>query len=343
MNMKALVKKEAKPGAQIEEVPIPEPGPEEVVIKVMASAICGTDLQIIKWDNWSASRIKPPLIFGHEFCGEVYDIGSNVEGLNLGTYVTAEGHFNCGNCYFCKTGQGHICKHVKIAGVDTDGCFAEYVMVPKENIWRLSENISYEIGAIHDPLGNAVHATLIDDLAGKDVLITGAGSIGLAAAAVAKKVGAKQVFITEVSKNRIKLAKKMGADRVLNPNKVNVVDTIYRETEGMGADVLLEMTGQLNAIEDGFKSLRAGGWASMLGIPSDKVTFDFADGIVFKGAKVYGVNGRLIYDTWYKMDRLLKTGLDIQPIITHKFNLEDFEEVFHLAETGEAGKVILYP
>lgn len=342
--MKALVKHSAGPGARLEQVAIPQPGPGQVLIKVKVAAICGTDVHIYKWDAWSAGRIKPPLVFGHEFCGEIVKLGEGVRDVKLGSFVTVEGHFVCGKCYYCRTGQGHICQDVEIIGVDTAGCFAQYVLAPAENVWHLDADTPLEVAAIHDPYGNAVHTTLIDEIAGNTVLVTGCGPIGVIAVAIAKKAGASRVFASDVNDYRLDLAKKMGADIIYNVTQVNLVEEIMKETDGAGVDALLEMAGHPAAINDGFKVLRKGGWAALLGItPTKKVEIDLNDGIIFKGAKVYGINGRLMYKTWYKMQALLRAGLDLTPMITHRFKLEEFEEAFELAASGNSGKIILYP
>ncbi|MTI96969.1 MAG: L-threonine 3-dehydrogenase [Firmicutes bacterium] len=342
--MKALVKTGAGPGASLQQVPIPKPKPGEVLIKVTAAAICGTDVHIYGWDQWSAGRIKPPLIFGHEFCGEIVELGEGVKDVPMGKLVTVEGHFVCGKCYYCRTGQGHICQDVEIIGVDTDGCFAEYVVAPAENVWVLDEDVPVEVGAIHDPYGNAVHTTLIDEVVGNTVLVTGCGPIGVAAVAIAKKAGASRVYATDVNEYRLDLALKMGADKVFNVSEVNMVEALMEETEGAGVDVLLEMAGHPSAINDGFSVLRKGGWAALLGItPGKTVDIDLNDGIIFKGATVYGINGRKMYHTWYKMQALLRAGLDLTPMITHRFKFEEFEKAFELASSGKSGKIILYP
>lgn len=341
--MKALVKHAPEKGARLEQVPVPKPGYGEVLVKVTAAAICGTDIHIYTWDPWAAGRIKPPLVFGHEFCGEVVALGEGVDDLAIGARVSAEGHFVCGKCYFCRTGQGHICQDVEIIGVDTDGCFAEYVRVPRSNIWELDPDIPTEVAAIHDPFGNAVHTALADTIVGKTVLITGCGPIGLAAAAIAKKAGAVKVFASDVNDYRLELAKKMGADKVYKAGRDDMVADILRETDGLGADALLEMAGATSAINDGFRALRKGGWAALLGLPSKPVEIDLADGIIFKGAKVYGINGRMMYETWYQMRALLRAGLDLTPMITHRFKFEEYEEAFALAASGNSGKIILYP
>lgn len=341
--MKALVKHAPAKGARLEQVPVPTPQPGEVLVKVTAAAICGTDVHIYTWDPWAAGRIKPPLVFGHEFCGEIVALGPGVDDLALGTRVSAEGHFVCGRCYFCRTGQAHICQDVEIIGVDTDGCFAEYVRVPRSNIWELDPEVPTEVAAIHDPFGNAVHTTLIDTIVGNTVLITGCGPIGVIAAAIAKKAGASRVFASDLNDYRLDLALKMGADKVYKVGRDDMVAGVLEETNGLGVDVLLEMAGHPSSINDGLKALRKGGWVSLLGLPSKPVEVDLADGIIFKGAKVYGINGRRMFATWYSMQALLRAGLDLTPLITHRFKFEDFEAAFDLAISGNSGKIILYP
>lgn len=341
--MKALVKHARERGARLEQVPVPKLKHGEVMVKVTAAAICGTDVHIYKWDPWAAGRIRPPLVFGHEFCGEVVALGEGVEDLPLGTRVSAEGHFVCGKCYFCRTGQAHVCQDVEIIGVDTNGCFAEYIRVPRSNIWVLDREIPTEVAAIHDPFGNAVHTTLVDTIVGKTVLVTGCGPIGVAAVAIAKKAGATKVFASDLNDYRLDLALKLGADKVYKVGRDDMVAEVIAETDGLGADVLLEMAGAPASINDGFRALRKGGWAALLGLPSRPVEIDLADAIIFKGAKVYGINGRRMYETWYQMQALLRAGLDLTPLITHRFKFEEFEEAFELAISGNSGKIILYP
>lgn len=341
--MKALVKHAPAVGARLERVPVPKPQRGEVLVKVTAAAICGTDIHIYVWNKWAAGRIKPPLVFGHEFCGEIVELGEGVDDIALGTRVSAEGHFVCGKCFFCRTGQAHICQDVEIIGVDTNGCFAEYVRVPRGNLWVLDPEIPTEVAAIHDPFGNAVHTTLAGTMVGKTVLITGCGPIGVAAVAIAKKAGASRVFASDLNDYRLDLALKMGADKVYKVGRDNMVAEVLKETAGLGVDVLLEMAGHPSSINDGLKALRKGGWASLLGLPSGPVEIDLADAIIFKGATIYGINGRRMFDTWYQMQALLRGGLDLTPMITHRFKFEDFQEAFDLAVSGNSGKIILYP
>lgn len=341
--MKALMKKEAGPGAELVEVDIPQIGDGEVLVRVDASAICGTDVHIYKWDEWSRSRIKPPLIFGHEFCGTVVEVGENVDNVKEGEFVSAEGHFTCGDCFFCRTAQGHICQNVEIIGVDVNGCFAEYVRVPAENIWKIKYDLPLEVAAIHDPLGNAVHTAMMDNLTAQSVAVIGCGPIGLAAVAIARHAGASKIFATDINEYRLNLAGKLGADRVINVSEEDPVKVIQEGTGGLGVDVMLEMSGHPVAINQGLAAMRNGGWTSLLGIPSNPVKIDLSKNIIFKGITIYGVNGRRMWDTWYKMAKLLEGGLQIEPLITHRFAFEDYEEAFQLALSGNCGKIILYP
>lgn len=341
--MKALVKPARAEGARLEQVAVPVARAGEVLVKVSAAAICGTDIHIYQWNKWAQGRLKPPLIFGHEFCGEVVALGEGVTDLALGTKVSAEGHFTCGKCYFCRTGQGHICRDVQIIGVDTDGCFAEYVRAPRGNIWELDPDIATEVAAIHDPFGNAVHTALVDTLVANTVLVTGCGPIGLIAIAIAKKAGASAVFASDLNDYRLDLARQLGADRLYKAGQDDMVAGVLAATDGLGADALLEMAGHPSSINDGLRALRSGGWVSLLGLPDGPVAIDLADQVIFKGAKIYGINGRRMYDTWYKMQALLRGGLDLTPVITHRFSFAQYEQAFALAISGNSGKIILYP
>lgn len=340
--MKAIAKMEASPGFDLIEAPIPKPKAGEVLVKVKVSAICGTDVHIYTWDQWSQDRVKPLLIFGHEFSGNVVEIGEGVKGVKEGDFVSVETHFTCGVCRFCRTGRGHICQDVKIVGVDRDGCFAEYVTVPYENLWVWNYDINPEIAAIQDPYGNAVHTALACDLVGAEVLITGVGPIGLAAIPIAKMAGAKQVICSDVSAYRLELAKQFGADVVVDVRSQDLCTEVAKATRGSGVDVLLEMSGSETAINDGFKSLANGGTASLLGIPSKPITIDLSTAIVFKGATVHGINGRKMYETWYQGQALLEKGLDLTPLITHRLPLEKIGEGFELMKAGQCGKVMIY-
>jgi threonine 3-dehydrogenase len=342
--MIAVMKPEAKAGVEIREVKIPAFGPTEVLVKVKVASVCGTDVHIFNWDGWAQGRIHPPLIPGHEFCGEVAAVGDEVTTVKEGDFVSAEMHVNCGKCYQCRTGEAHICQHVKIIGVDSDGAFAEYVTIPESNIWKLDPAIPQEYASLLDPLGNAVHTVLAGDIAAKTVAITGCGPIGLFSIAVAKACGATKVFAIEVNEHRRKVAEKMKADHVLDPTMQDVRKIVKEQTDGVGVDVLLEMAGNKDAIKLGFDILRLGGRASLLGIPSRPVEMNLATDIIFKGATVQGINGRRMYQTWYQMTALLKAGmLDLHPVITDRLPMKDFSKGMDMLNAGTASKILLYP
>src|SRR5208283_3843119 len=295
--MKALRKTQAGKGLQIEKVQVPSIGPTDVLVRVKATSICGTDLHIYGWDRWSQGRIKPPVTLGHEFSGVVERAGEEVTAGAAGDFVSAEMHLNCGHCHQCRVGQAHICQNLRIIGIDLDGAFAEFVKIPASNIWKLDRAIPEHYGAILDPLGNAVHTVLAGPIAGQTVLVTGCGPIGLMSVAVAKACGSSTVFATETNETRRAMAKKMGADVVLNPAAEDAVAKILAETQGTGVDALLEMSGNPTAIQQGFKALRAGGRASLLGIPTESVPLDLVNDVIFKGATVQGIYGRRMYET----------------------------------------------
>jgi len=342
--MLALIKPAPGPGAELREVPIPEINEREVLVKVRAASICGTDVHIYDWDPWAQNRLRPPLIFGHEFCGEVVKTGSEVTAYAEGDFVSAEMHVTCGHCLQCRTGDAHICRDVKILGVDADGCFAEYVKIPDSNVWKIDPRIPVDWASVFDPLGNAVHTVLAGDVAGKTVAILGCGPIGLFAVAVARACGASKIFAVEVKEFRLKLAARMGADLVLNSAEVDPVTPVLDATGGLGVDVVLEMSGHPDAIHQGFKMLRRGGRVSLLGIPSRPVELDLSNDIIFKGAVVQGINGRRMYQTWYQMQALLLSGrLDLSPAITGRIPMSDFRKGFEALKAGEASKIVMYP
>lgn len=342
--MLAVVKSQSAPGADVRDVKLPAFGRTDVLVKVKVASVCGTDLHIYNWDAWAQRRIHPPLIPGHEFCGEVAAVGDEVTSVREGDFVSAEMHVNCGKCLQCRTGEAHICQHVKIIGVDSDGAFAEYVTIPESNIWKIDPAIPPEYASLFDPLGNAVHTVLSGDIAAKTVAITGCGPIGLFAIAVARACGATQVFAIEVNEHRRNIAKKMKADFVLDPTKDDVKTIVMDNTGGTGVDVLLEMAGHPDAIKLGFQILRLGGRVSLLGIPSRPVELNFAEDIIFKGATVLGINGRRMYQTWYQMQALLKAGkLDLHPVITDRMPMKDFSKGMDRLKSGESSKILLYP
>jgi threonine 3-dehydrogenase len=342
--MQAVVKAYAAPGIELREVPVPSPGPAEVLVRVQAASVCGTDLHIFNWDPWAQGRIHPPLIPGHEFAGAVAGVGRGVTTVKEGDLVSAEMHVACGKCMQCRTGQAHICQHVRILGVDADGAFASYAIIPETNIWKLSPEIPPEYASLLDPLGNAVHTVLAGPIAAQTVAVTGCGAIGLFSIAVAKACGAAKVFAIEVNARRRAVAAQMGADMVLDPATDNVEEMVLEATGGTGVDVLLEMSGHPTAIRMGFALLRTGGRASLLGIPSRPFELDFAKDIIFKGAIVQGINGRKMFETWFQMEALLSAGkLDLGPAITHRLKLSEFPQAMELLRTGEAIKVVMRP
>jgi threonine 3-dehydrogenase len=342
--MKALRKTRAGTGLSLEMVPVPAIGVRDVLVRVKLASICGTDLHIYDWDRWSQQRIQPPVTLGHEFCGTVEVVGDEVTAVDPGDLVSAEMHLECGQCHQCRLGEAHICRNLRIIGIDRDGAFAEFVKIPARNVWKLDPAIPEHYGAILDPLGNAVHAVLAGAIAGKSVLVTGCGPIGLMAIAVAKACGSSTVLATETNEHRRELARQMGADVVVNPLWGDAASRIRLETEGTGVDVLLEMSGNPAAIRQGFAALRGGGRASLLGIPTEPVTIDLVNDVIFKGATVQGIYGRRMYETWVQMTALITAKrLYLDPLFGARLPLERFEEAFHSLGNGSAGKILLYP
>ena len=342
--MKVLRKTKAAKGLEIQELAVPSIGALDVLVRVSATSICGTDLHIYGWDRWSQGRIKPPVTLGHEFCGIVERVGQDVVAVKPGDFVSAEMHLNCGHCHQCRLGEAHICQNLKIIGIDMDGAFAEFVKIPATNIWKLDAAIPEHYAAILDPLGNAVHTVLAGAIAGQTVLVTGCGPIGLMSIAVAKACGSSTVFATETNEHRRAMAEEMGADHVLNPACEDPVQEILDATGGTGVDVLLEMSGQPAAIQQGFKALRAGGRASLLGIPTENVPLDLVQDVIFKGATVQGIYGRRMYGTWVQMTALLKAGrVNLEPLFGERMALDNFEAAFAKLHSGMAGKILMYP
>jgi threonine 3-dehydrogenase len=342
--MQAVMKASPAPGAELREVKVPQFGPSDVLVKVKVASICGTDLHIYEWDRWAQRRIHPPLIPGHEFCGEVVAYGAEVTSVKEGDFVSAEMHVACGKCLQCRTGEAHICQNVRIIGVDTDGAFAEFVVIPESNIWKLDPAIPQEYASILDPLGNAVHSVLAGEIAAKTVAVTGCGPIGLFSIAVARAVGAAQVFAIEVNEHRRKVAAQMKADVVLDPTSQNVQKEILEHTGGLGVDVVLEMAGHPQSIRTAFDIVRRGGRISLLGLTSKPISLNFSEDIIFKGITVQGINGRRMYQTWYQMTALLKAGkLDLHPVITDRIAMKDFSTAMERLKTGEASKILVYP
>ncbi|MGQ0649925.1 MAG: L-threonine 3-dehydrogenase [Gemmatimonadaceae bacterium] len=338
--MKALVKSSPSSGFTLKDVPVPSFLDNEVLIRVRAAGVCGTDVHIYTWDEWAAGRCTPPFTVGHEFAGEVAEVGALVTDVRVGDRVTAEGHIVCGRCHLCRTGNAHVCPNTKIIGVDRDGCFAEYIAMPATNVWHLDDNIPFEIGGIHDPMGNAFHTALHGtDIPGATVLVTGCGPIGIFAVGICVAAGASRVIASDVNPKRLALAREMGAHDIVTPNELAA--TVDRVTDGLGVDVVLEMSGVPAAIHQAFAEVRDGGRVQMLGIPSKPFEIDLATEIIFNGITIYGVVGRRMYDTWIQMTQFLRSGkFDPAPVITHRFSLEDFNEAMRVIRAGDAGKVV---
>ncbi len=341
--MRALVKAEPRPGLVLAEVPVPEPGPRDVLIRVQTAGICGTDLHIFEWDPWAAGRVHPGRVVGHEFMGRVAAVGAAVRSVRPGQRVSGEGHIGCGHCYCCRTGQGHICDRVDIIGIDVDGCFADYVRLPEENVWPLRDDVSDAVGAMHDPLGNAMHTVAVQPVSGLSVAVTGTGPVGLLCAAIARAHGALDIVALDVNPLRLELAREMGADAVFDPRDPAAAGAVLaRTSDGRGVDVLLEASGSPEAIHLGLRLLRSGGRAALLGLPSRPVPLDLPDEVIFKGITIRGVNGRQMFETWYQVDAVLRSGrIHPERIVSHHLPLEAYGEAFDLLRRGEAVKILL--
>ncbi len=337
--MKALVKKEAKEGLWLEDVPVPEIGINDVLIKVSKTSICGTDVHIYNWDAWAQKTIQPPLVIGHEFVGEIVQMGSNIHDFKIGDRVSAEGHVVCGHCRNCLAGRRHLCNAPRGIGVNRDGAFAEYISVPVTNTWYCDPSIPDDVVSCFDPLGNAVHTALSFNLVGEDVLITGAGPIGCMAAGVAKQAGARHVVVTDINPDRLELAKKMGATLTLDVRNETIADAMKKLDMKEGFDVGMEMSGNPAALKDMISNMAHGGKIALLGIlPPTEIDWDF---IVFNGLTLKGIYGRLMYETWYKVTMLIQCGLDISPLITHRLHYTEFKKGFEEMRSGKACKVVL--
>ena len=338
--MKALVKKYTKPGIWMEEVPEPRCGTNEVKIKITHTAICGTDLHIYKWDDWAKRTLELPRITGHEFCGIVKEIGPGVKHYKTGDRVSGEGHITCGYCRNCRAGKSHICHKTIGVGIQRNGAFAEYIVLPESNVWPIHKDIPSEIAAFFDPYGNATHTALSYNMVGEDVLITGAGPIGIMAVAICKFVGARNIVITDINDYRLNLAKKMGASRVINIQRENIPDVFNELNISNGFDVGLEMSGNPDAFNNMLDNMYHGGKIALLGLLPDSTTINW-DNIIFKGLKLKGVYGREMYETWYKMTQMLRSGLELSDILTHQFSIDDFQDAFDIMLSGNCGKVVL--
>jgi threonine 3-dehydrogenase len=337
--MKALVKQTAGRGLTLTDVPVPAIRDDEVLIRVRRAGVCGTDVHIYEWDRWAAGRCRPPFICGHEFAGDVVEVGRLVDTVRVGDRVTAEGHIVDERSLFSRTGNAHVDPSTRIIGVDRDGCFAEYIAMPATNVWHLPDGVSYDVGGIHDPMGNAFHTALSADIPGNVVLITGCGPIGAFAVGICRAAGAARIIATDVNPKRLELARRMGAHDAVHPDDAEAA--VRAASDGQGADVVLEMSGVPAAIHQAFALARPAGRVNMLGIPAKALDVDFASEIIFKGLTVYGVVGRRMYDTWHQMSRFVASGLfDPTPVITHRLPLEAVEEAMHLISSGDAGKII---
>lgn len=342
--MKAVLKRDPAPGAVLVDVPAPRPRAGEVVVKVKATSICGTDHHVFMWNEWSRNRIKLPRIMGHEFAGEVVELGPGVFRAKVGDYVSAETHIVCGLCVQCMLGEKHVCRNTKILGVDTDGVFAEYAVVPEENLWYNDPAIAPDVASVQEPLGNAVHTVMSGETRGKSFAVFGCGPIGLMAIGVAKAVGASFVAAADINDYRLGLARDMGADLVVNSAKDNPVAAILDAVKGIGVDAVLEMSGASPVYGQMLKVVRAGGRIALLGLPSKPLAVDFSDDVIMRGITLQGITGRRVWETWVTGRELLRSGrLDLRPLITHRFGLADFQAGMDLMTSGNSGKVILYP
>lgn len=338
--MKSLMKKKREIGLWMEQVPVPEIGHNDILVRIKKTAICGTDLHIYNWDEWSQKTIPVPMVIGHEFVGVVDKIGSEVEGFKVGDRVSGEGHITCGHCRNCRAGRRHLCRNTFGVGVHRQGCFAEYLAIPAVNAFKLPPDISDDLASIFDPYGNAVHTALSFDLVGEDVLITGAGPIGVMAAAIAKHVGARHVVVSDINEYRLQLAKKAGATYVVNPTQEKFSDVMKKLGMTEGFDVGMEMSGNAQAFQSLLDAMNNGGRVAILGIFPTQVAIDWST-VIFRGLFLKGIYGREMFETWYKMTTMLQSGLDISSVITHHFNVDDFQQGFEVMKKGQSGKVIL--
>ncbi|HEX7099896.1 MAG TPA: L-threonine 3-dehydrogenase [Acidimicrobiia bacterium] len=338
--MKALVKAKAEPGLWMEEVPDPQVGRNDVLIRVEKTSICGTDVHIYEWDEWAQATIPVPLVVGHEFMGRVEAVGDEVEGIAVGERVSGEGHITCGHCRNCRAGRREFCHSHKSVGVSRPGAFADYLVLPAQNVYPLPDHITDDVAAVLDPLGNATHTALAFDVVGEDVLITGAGPIGVMAAAIVRHIGARFVVITDVNPYRLDLAARMGVDRTVDARVEDPLSVMPQLGMVEGFDVGLEMSGSEQAFNQLLDAMNHGGKVAVLGIPSGEIRLDVGD-VIFKGLTMRGIYGRRIFETWYKMAAMLQSGLDVSEVITHRFAAEDYETAFEVVRSGQSGKVLL--
>jgi threonine 3-dehydrogenase len=338
--VKALIKAHAEPGLWLQNVPEPAIGINDVLIRVLRTGICGTDVHIFDWNDWAQKTIPVPMVIGHEFVGEIVEVGSNVNDFHPGELVSGEGHVVCGRCRNCMAGVRHLCANTSGVGVNRPGCFAEFIALPMTNLWRHDPSVDRDAAAIFDPFGNAVHTALTFNVLGEDVLITGAGPIGIMAAAVARHAGARYIVITDLNDYRLELAKKVHVDIALNVRQMSIAEAQKKLGMKEGFDVAMEMSGNASAFRDMLHNMAHGGRIAILGIPSEEISIDWHE-VVFNMLTIKGIYGRQMYETWYKMTVLLQSGLDIRPVITHRYGYHDFEEAFRVMRSGNSGKVIL--
>jgi len=344
--MKAVLKSAPRPGAEIAAVEVPRPGPGEVLLKVLATSVCGTDLHIFDWDEWARFAIRPPLVFGHEFCGEVVEMGEAAEGLKVGDRVAVESHIPCGSCIQCRAGRRHICDRLQIIGIDRQGCFAEYITMPALCAWKIPSTLAPEIGSIMEPMGNAVHAVHAAGVEGRRIAVFGCGPTGLFTVAVARACGAERIAAVDVNPSRAELARSLGADEVLDGSGEGVAERVARACGEGGADVVFEMSGNPSAIRNGLRAARKGGTFVAFGIASRPVELDLSNEVIMKSRTILGVLGRRMFETWEQMQRLLDSGrLDPRPVITHRFALGDFVKAVETVRNPRerCGKVVLFP
>jgi threonine 3-dehydrogenase len=340
--MRAVVKESAGPGAAVREVPVPQPGPGELLVRVHAASVCGTDVHIERWDDWAEQNFgPPPMTFGHEMAGVVVARGPGATRIAVGETVAAETHIVDWTCYQCRTGRAFVCQNMRILGVHVPGSFAEYVVLPEMNAW-VYEALPFEVAALQEPLGNAVFSAFVEEVAGQTAVVTGCGPIGLMSIAVLKKAGARAVYATDLNEERLELARHMGADLALDARD-DVVRRLRAETDGNGVDIVLEMSGSAAALHQGLAAVTNGGRVSLLGTHTVPATLDLSKEIIFKGLRIYGITGRQLWQTWYRTTALLEEGLDLSPIISHRLPLSDYQKAFDLVESGHAGKIVLLP
>lgn len=339
--MLGLVKANRGPGAEYREVPVPVINPHEVLVRVKATSICGTDVHIYNWDAWAETAVITPNVFGHEFAGIVEAVGSDVTNVKVGDHISGEGHIVCGYCRACRTGNAHVCPNTRSFGISAPGCFAEFAVLPASNVIHNRPDMPFELACLQDPLGNAVQTVLSGDIVGKSVAVIGTGAIGLMAIAVAKACGAGTIIAVDINPYRLEMAKQMGADVIINSAETPMVEAVRSHTNGEGVEVVLEMSGHPAAIRDGFEAAANAARVSLLGIPTKEVSLDLARHIIFKGIRVEGITGRRMYQTWYQMKGLLDSGrLNLDGLVTHKFTLDRYEEAFELMKSGQCGKIV---